>query len=108
MSRRYADRVTVRLAPTGCPDDAVRPARFRWRGHWYPVVAVLARWVEADAWWRSAVPAGPGAVRQEAERPDRMLWRVEAGSGVRSGIYDLCALPSSGGGSRWFLVRALD
>ena len=47
MSRRHADIVEVRRR-----DDV--PEQFLWHGRLYQVREVLARWVEAGAWWRSA------------------------------------------------------
>ena len=52
MSRRYDDPVEVRRR-----DD--EPAEFLWRGRFYAVREVLARWVETGAWWqRPEVTAG--------------------------------------------------
>ena len=45
MSRRYDDPVEVRRR-----DD--EPAEFLWRGRFYVVREVLARWVETGAWWQ--------------------------------------------------------
>lgn len=121
MSRRYADRVPVVLASAGAtgPDAAERaPQSFRWRREWYRVSAVLARWVEASAWWRDAVPGS----KSRGDHPrdssfERVVWRVEARtrSGA-AGVFDLGhVLRPSGAPSgdetepdRWFLVRAMD
>src|SRR4051794_41722981 len=51
MSRRYDDPVEVRRR-----DD--EPAEFLWRGRFYAVREVLARWVETGAWWQAAVRPG--------------------------------------------------
>ena len=90
MSRRYDDPVEVRRR-----DD--EPAEFLWRGRFYAVREVLARWVETGAWWQ----------RPEVTAGEREVWRVEASRGRDhgAGIYDLCFDWTAGG---WTLLRALD
>jgi hypothetical protein len=109
MSRRYNDPVEVRRRD----DD---PAEFLWRGRFYAVREVLARWVETGAWWQrpdGAVTTGEGATTGEAAPAtatldgEREVWRVEASRGraAGSGIYDLCFDWTAGG---WTLLRAQD
>jgi len=103
MSRRYDDPVEVRRRD----DD---PAEFLWRGRFYAVREVLARWVETGAWWQrpdgaaTTGEAGPGIATLDGERE---IWRVEATRGrvAGSGIYDLCFDWTAGG---WTLLRAQD
>lgn len=132
MSRRYAAPIRVELAPAeGLAPHERPPQAFvvrcpRYRR--YRVVAVLARWVEAGAWWRGAVPvtgtvpAGAvqgGATPGGSESFDRVVWRVEARSLTGSGgVYDLShdvghdqplsAREPGAAPDRWFLVRAMD
>jgi hypothetical protein len=107
MSRRYDDPVEVRRRD----DD---PAEFLWRGRFYAVREVLARWVETGAWWQSA--RGPGAAASGSAPAadmggdlvgEREVWRVEATRGQvhGAGVYDLCFDWSAGG---WTLLRAQD
>jgi hypothetical protein len=113
MSRRYDDPVEVRRRD----DD---PAEFLWRGRFYAVREVLARWVETGAWWQrpdgaattgeaATAGAGGGAVTPGIATLDgeREIWRVEASRGraAGSGIYDLCFDWTAGG---WTLLRAQD
>ena len=90
MSRRYDDPVEVRRR-----DD--EPAEFLWRGRFYAVREVLARWVETGAWWQ----------RPEVTAGEREVWRVEASRGRDhgAGVYDLCFDWAAGG---WTLLRAQD
>ncbi len=87
--RRYDDVVEVRLAPDG-PDhqDDQAPGQFVWRGRLYVVGAVLAQWVEVDAWWRLRDAEG---LPVAAHATGRQVWRVEARAGRTSpaGVYDL-------------------
>ncbi len=99
MSRRYDDPVEVRRRD----DD---PAEFLWRGRFYAVREVLARWVETGAWWQAA--ARPeAATTGGALAGEREVWRVEASRGQvhGAGVYDLCFDWSAGG---WTLLRAQD
>jgi hypothetical protein len=116
MTRRYDDPVEVRRRD----DD---PAEFLWRGRFYAVREVLARWVETGAWWQRPeagaptdhVPTDqPGRARQDQVPAatatltgEREVWRVEASAGrsTGSGIYDLCFDWTAGG---WTLLRAQD
>lgn len=121
MSRRYADRIRVTAAvePAGGsePSDRV-PQSFRWRRERYQVVAVLARWVEANAWWRTAVPGGRRTTPVLGGSFERVVWRVEARTRTGAGgVYDLghdlplapdSQPPDDQPPDRWFLVRALD
>jgi hypothetical protein len=129
MSRRYDDPVEVRRRD----DD---PAEFLWRGRFYAVREVLARWVETGAWWQTAVPAGTGipgtaltgaaltngalhgatdgsaalALDPVGHSVERELWRVEATRGRvhGMGVFDLCFDWSATTGTGWTLARALD
>lgn len=109
MSRCYDDPVEVRRG-----DE--EPAQFLWRGRLYVVRAVLAHWVEAGCWWRTAsaraaltadnLPPTSAAPRSPDDG-ERELWRVEAAAGrcAGTGVYDLCFDWTAGA---WTLVRALD
>lgn len=126
MSRRYADRIAVDALPESTP-GALRtgigatgigatgagatgagatgaggfevPQAFVWRRRRYRVRAVLQRWIEVGAWWRTS-----DAVDQEYQ-----LWRVEAGAqyppGSPAGHFDLCRHQGTG---HWFLLRTFD
>jgi Family of unknown function (DUF6504) len=115
MSRRYDDPVEVRRRD----DD---PAEFLWRGRFYAVREVLARWVETGAWWQrpeAVAPTDqPGQARQPGQADqapaatatltgEREIWRVEASAGrsTGSGVYDLCFDWTAGG---WTLLSAQD
>jgi hypothetical protein len=110
MSRRYDDPVEVRRRD----DD---PAEFLWRGRFYAVREVLARWVETGAWWQAArapeaaavggAPATTGGATTADMVGEREVWRVEATRGQvhGAGVYDLCFDWSAGG---WTLLRAQD
>jgi uncharacterized protein DUF6504 len=110
MSRRYDDQVDVVRR-----DD--EPAQFFWRERLYVVRDVLARWVEAGAWWQTAqaqslstgeptgesvIDSAPGVVLDDRERE---MWRVVAGRRGSTGVFDLGFDWSTG---TWVLVRALD
>ncbi|WP_203335231.1 DUF6504 family protein [Nocardioides limicola] len=92
--RKYDDPVDVRRGGDG-------PEQFLWHGRLWKVREVIAHWVETGAWWQAAVGA-EGPVDLVAERE---LWRVEAGRGVASGVFDL-ALDSTDG--HWQLVGCAD
>jgi hypothetical protein len=103
MSRRYDDPVEVRRRD----DD---PAEFLWRGRFYAVREVLARWVETGAWWQAAGRPGTatsGSAPAVDTVGEREVWRVEATRGQvhGAGVYDLCFDWSAGG---WTLLRAQD
>ena len=119
MSRRYCDQVSVRVAgvPVGLAGECVAPDEeppapkaFRWR--WYDVIAVVARWVEADQWWTASLTASSG----RRGLLDRVVWRVEAQPrhGVGPGVYDLCHIrdpdqpKQERTGGQWLLVRSFD
>ena len=101
MTRRYADRITVRHSYPGAAADGAgadpAPAWFVWRRRRYQVQQVAGRWVEVGCWWRAA----------QAADEEFDLWRVEAVAqrqGQR-GQFDLCRHRGSG---QWFLVRVFD
>ncbi|MDP8978879.1 MAG: DUF6504 family protein [Actinomycetota bacterium] len=101
MTRRYRERIQVRVAP-GATDEPV-PRAFRWRGRPYRVLTVIGHWREDGGYW-----AG-GGVRV----PQRDLWRVEASrrspaeparpGGADHGVYELVS--ESGA---WTLDRVWD
>lgn len=95
MVRSYAEPVAVQRR-----DDA--PEQLLWRGRLYVVRAVLARWVEAGGWWRTS--AGTSTALAD---PDREYWRVEASSGMASGVavLDLCFDWDTG---TWTVARSMD
>ena len=97
MSRRYDDPVEVRRRD----DD---PAEFLWRGRFYAVREVLARWVETGAWWQrpDGPPTGTAAALAASARCGGSR-RPAAGAGA--GVYDLCFDWTAGG---WTLLRAQD
>ena len=96
VSRRYGEPIAVWTSET----SPGAPQRFRWRRHTYAVTEVLGRWVEAARWWQS----GSGAAGAESgPTGQRLLWRVEARSGTRTGVFDLCRTPAG-----WSLRAVLD
>lgn len=102
MSRRYHDPVEVVAADPADPADPPCPRAFRWRRRNYRVSAVLARWIEAEQWWRLA-GFGPADCSTDA-----VVWRVEASS--RSGppgVFELLCRTDIGR-TAWFLVRTHD
>lgn len=99
MSRRYSDPIRVMVSPPADPVEPEPPQSFHWRGRRYRVTEVLARWTEAEQWWRWAEH---GSDRFPA---DAMVWRVAASSrGTATGVFELRHRP----GSAWFLIRAFD
>ena len=42
------------------------------------------------------------------ERPERHVWRVEAGSAADTGVYDLASDAADGCSDPWVLLRAQD
>ena len=104
MSRRCAEPIEVQRR-----DDL--PRQFLWRGRLYVVRDVLAHWVEAGRWWRTAGAAAltTGAASGPAVLDDgeREYWRVEASAGrlAGAGVYDICLDWSAGG---WTVARVLD
>lgn len=96
MVRSYAEPVTVQRR-----DDT--PHQLIWRGRLYVVRAVLARWVEAGGWWRSAASGASTALAD----PDREYWRIEATPGLAAGVVvlDLCFDWDTG---TWTVARSMD
>jgi hypothetical protein len=103
--RRYEEPVEVRVeaaVPAGDRTLAVRsrPRAFVWRGRILVVREVLDDWSERRAWWRDPEDLG--------ERPERHVWRVEAGSAAGTGVYDLASDAADGCSAPWVLLRAQD
>lgn len=117
MTRLHTDPVEVR-------SERDLPAQFLWRGRFYLVQEVLARWTESGQWWRTdavraltsgdsttgaADPPGSGSLSVDDGECD--WWRVEAGTGRQAaltagtGVYDLCF---DGARGSWSLARVLD
>ncbi len=102
MSRRYSEPVRVVAAVSPDPAEAQSPQSFVWRRRSYRVVAVLARWIEAEQWWRLAGFGADGGVG------DSVVWRVEASSrGNPAGVFDL-RNRTGAERSDWFLIREFD
>lgn len=107
--RNYTDQVEVRV---GRPEEGavpgLEPTQFLWRGRLWKVRSVLARWVETPPWWptaareAAAVEGPPDQVATVVR--DRECWRVEAGTGVGTGVFDLSRDPDG----RWELVGCSD
>ncbi len=123
MSRRYSEPIRVWVGPhqggAGAALGSV-PVRFRWRWRTYVVTEVLGRWIEGGAWWPAVTAAisTVGARSPAASGPDRRVWRVEARTEGRTGVFDLCdqrpvddtqppAAPGVGD-RRWLLLAAVD
>ncbi|MFC7492112.1 MULTISPECIES: DUF6504 family protein [unclassified Knoellia] len=105
MVRRYEERVEVRVeaaAPVTDGSLAVRcrPRAFVWRGRILVVREVLEDWSERRSWWRDLGDLGA--------RPERHVWRVEAGSAAGTGVYDLASDAADGCSDPWVLLRAQD
>lgn len=103
MTRRIVALIEVVEGPDG------DPVAFRWRGRYYAVTAVIARWVEALPWWVDGASGQAGdRVTGPLAHQQRQVWRVEAASrpGI-AGVYDLGRRrrPTPGG---WVLERVLD
>ena len=99
MSRRYSDQIRVMVSPQAEIVEPEPPQSFRWRGRYYRVTEVLARWTEAEQWWRW------GESDSTKFPADATVWRVAASSrGSTSGVFELRHRP----GSAWFLIRAFD
>lgn len=94
MSRRYGEPIAVWTTSPGAP------RRFLWRRHTYAVTQVLGRWVEAARWWQNEAGATGLGTRPPEQR---CLWRVEARTGSRTGVFDLCRTPGG-----WSLRAVLD
>ena len=119
--RHFAEEVHVRTGAVA--GAAPAPTQFVWRGRFYVVHDVLARWRERTAWWEHASVAAihgdeevPGA--DLLEDVEREVWRVEASAGRSGapGLYDLCrpALPGTASTpappdeGAWRLLRVCD
>ena len=105
MVRRYEERVEVRVeagasAADGSLATRCRPRAFVWRGRILVVREVLDDWSERRSWWRDLGDLGP--------RPERHVWRVEAGSAAGTGVYDLASDSTDGCSDPWVLLRAQD
>lgn len=100
MTRQYDSPVVDRAEVRRHDDD---PVQFVWRGRFYLVRAVLARWQESACWWDRPGAAGPGGPADH----ERELWRVEAaaGSAAPLGVYDLCFDWTDGS---WTVARVQD
>ena len=108
MVRRYEDPVDVRVeaessGPAGALAVRQRPRAFVWRGRILVVREVLDDWSERRSWWRDL-----GDVGDLGERPERHVWRVEAGSAAGTGVYDLASDAADGCSDPWVLLRAQD
>lgn len=128
MSRRYFDRVRVAVEAADEADPPL-PTSFVWRRRRFRVNAILARWIEAEEWWKSAAPVSAGfpndptgsvdgAMGGPEQTPlDRVVWRLEASVGPSVGVFDLCqtsgaSVPIGPVGTEaegnWFLMRSFD
>lgn len=116
MSRRYTDAIKVRSLDD--VSDVGPPKGFIWRGRHYRVRSVIARWVEADAWWRR-LALDPSPARVTDPPGERTIWRVEAVAGSWIGVYDICRIATSpvdeesrgtdpADPGSWFLARSFD
>ena len=121
MTRRLWRPVIVQVAGDSCAGEIgdagpPPPHTFRWRGRLYRVQEVLARWAEAEAWWRDAGAAA--AVPTVLPGADRWVWRVEAidqracsaraarePHRIAGGVYDLAFAPAS---ALWTVLRVID
>ena len=102
MSRRYSDRIRVRSFHQEGDEEPDSPQDFVWRGRPYRVLVILARWLEAEQWWRLAGLGSSAAVAES------VVWRVEAACRQRSpGVFDLRHRVGEHR-SEWFLIRAFD
>jgi len=119
--RRYDDPVEVRAADS--VDPTSDPAHFLWRGRFWKVRRVLARWVETPPWWQGeqvqaltgtdqpGTPAGRagdgvGHLDGDLLLAERDCWRVEAGRpGTPPGVFDLWRARGDG---RWRPVGCQD
>ena len=105
MVRRYEDPVEVRVeAGTSDAGGSLavrhRPRAFVWRGRILVVREVLDDWSERRSWWHD--------LGERPERPERHVWRVEAGSAAGTGVYDLASDAADGCSDPWVLLRAQD
>jgi len=107
MSRQYFDRVEV-IAQRSQDVEIPMPETFLWRQRRYRVTAILARWIEAEAWWKGAMERTD---RQQSAL-DKVVWRVEAKTRSNVGVFDLCQQVGKQQGNdqlcEWFLVRTFD
>ncbi len=88
-----------------CEPAEGRPFRFVWRARIWRVGSIQRSWVETVPWWLGNHRGSPGssAVRTATRLVQRQLWRVDASSGERSGVYDLACCEGV-----WTLVAAVD
>ncbi|MFZ2625339.1 MAG: DUF6504 family protein [Propionibacterium sp.] len=87
-----------------CEPAGDRPFRFVWRARIWRVESIERSWVETVPWWLGIHGGPPGsAVRTATRLVQRRLWRVEASSGERRGVYDLACCEDA-----WALVAAVD
>ncbi|MEY9210754.1 nucleotidyltransferase [Thermobifida halotolerans] len=70
-----------------------RPTRFVWQGRLHVVRQILDHWVTV----RSDISSGDGR-----RPPERTFWRVRAGAGADSGLYELRHDSTTG---TWLLAR---
>ncbi|MFV0428887.1 MAG: DUF6504 family protein [Arachnia sp.] len=87
-----------------------RPRQFIWRGRLLLVKEVQGRWSHSCQWWSSpALRAARGEHTASHGVPDllaeREVWRVEAGNGSHSGVYELA---HSVGGQDWVMQAVCD
>lgn len=104
MTRQYDSPVIDRADVRRHDDD---PDQFVWRGRFYLVRAVLARWKESACWWDRRAGGDPDQGSHRSLDRERELWRVEAaaGSAASLGVYDLCFDWTTGS---WTVARVQD
>ena len=113
MVRRYEDPVDVRVeagssGTAGALAVRQRPRAFVWRGRILVVREVLDDWSERRSWWRDLDLGDHGDLGALGQRPERHVWRVEAGSAAGTGVYDLASDSVDGCSDPWVLLRAQD
>ncbi|GAB3499064.1 hypothetical protein GCM10027440_53460 [Nocardiopsis coralliicola] len=91
MSRVYGVRIDV-------AESGGRPQRFTWQGRVYTVRRIIDHWVTLRADWAMAAGGAAGL-------PQRLHWRVEAGSESALGVYELV---NDAFADEWSLARILD
>ncbi len=107
MSRRYRDQIRVWQGPQQAMGAV--PVRFRWRRRTYVITEILGRWIEAGSWWAGAGAALRTETGVAPERPqtERLVWRVEARTTGRTGVFDLCETDARSD-APWLLLAAVD